>query len=195
MVHNRAVPNDVIRKYRPFPAVDLPSRQWPTRTLTQAPTWCSVDLRDGNQALIEPMNVAEKLEMFELLVGIGFKEIEVAFPAASEIEFLFVRTLIEQNLIPDDVTIQVLTQAREHLIRRTFDAISGAKNAIVHLYNSTSPAQRRTVFGMSEDEVLGLAVSATSSSRSIRGRIPGWNIRPRASPAQSFRSHYASARP
>jgi 2-isopropylmalate synthase len=174
-------------KYIPFPSVDLPNRQWPNRTLTQAPTWCSVDLRDGNQALIEPMNVEEKLVMFELLVQVGFKEIEVAFPAASDIEFSFVRTLIEQHLIPDDVTIQVLTQSREALIRRTFEAIAGAKHAIVHLYNSTSPAQRRVVFGMSESEVINLAVTGTRLIRSLAESQSATNVRLEYSP-ESFTS-------
>jgi len=167
--------------------VDLPNRQWPNRTLTQAPTWCSVDLRDGNQALIEPMNVEEKLVMFELLVQVGFKEIEVAFPAASDIEFAFVRTLIEQHLVPDDVTIQVLTQSREALIRRTFEAIAGAKHAIVHLYNSTSPAQRRVVFGMSESEVINLAVTGTRLIRSLAEAQSETHVRLEYSP-ESFTS-------
>jgi 2-isopropylmalate synthase len=130
-----------IHKYRPFHEqirVDLPDRRWPDTRIEKAPRWCAVDLRDGNQALIEPMNPARKLEMFELLVQMGFKEIEVGFPAASQTDFDFVRMLIEENRIPDDVVIQVLTQAREHLIERTYEAIAGAKQAIVHLYNSTS---------------------------------------------------------
>ena len=126
-------------KYRPFKTVDLPDRQWPNRVVDKAPIWCSVDLRDGNQALSVPMNVDEKLELFQTLVKIGFKEIEVGFPAASETEFAFTRRLIENDLIPEDVVIQVLVQAREHLIRRTFEAIRGARKVIVHLYNSTNP--------------------------------------------------------
>jgi len=149
------------RKYRPFQPIDLPNRQWPNRTIDKAPTWVSVDLRDGNQALIEPMNVAEKLEMFQLLVQIGFKEIEVGFPSASQVEFDFVRLLIERNLVPSDVWIQVLTQAREHLIRRTFESLDGCERAIVHLYNSTSTVQRRTVFRMSQDQIAELAVNGT----------------------------------
>src|SRR5271168_4399344 len=125
-------------KYRAFAPVALPDRQWPNRALTSAPIWCSVDLRDGNQALIEPMSPAAKQRMFDLLVEMGFKEIEVGFPAASQTDFDFLRQLIDEKLIPDDVTIQVLTQAREPLIRRTYDAIRGAKKAVVHLYNSTS---------------------------------------------------------
>ena len=137
-----------IHKYRPFPPIDLPDRQWPTRVIDKAPVWCSVDLRDGNQALIEPMGAERKRRMFDLLVRLGFKEIEVGFPAASQTDFDFVRELIEEDLIPDDVTIQVLTQSRAELIERTFEAIRGAKRAIVHLYNSTSTLQRRVVFGL-----------------------------------------------
>ena len=133
-------------KYRPFPPVSLPDRQWPNRVLTAAPIWCSVDLRDGNQALAVPMNVAQKLELFQALVKCGFKEIEVGFPSASNTEFAFNRLLIEKGHIPDDVTVQVLVQARDHLIRRTFEALEGVPRAIVHLYNSTSPLQRRITF-------------------------------------------------
>ncbi len=135
-----------VSKYRPFPPVVLPNRQWPNRTLDRAPIWCSVDLRDGNQALAQPMSVDEKLEYFELLVKIGFKEIEVGFPSASQIEFDFCRRLIEEDRIPHDVAIQVLCQCREELIIRSIAALRGAKNAIFHLYNSTSPAQRQHVF-------------------------------------------------
>ena len=130
-------------KYRPFPPVHLPDRQWPNRILTHAPIWCSVDLRDGNQALPVPMNVSQKLELFDALVKCGFKEIEVGFPSASNTEFEFMRRLIEEERIPEDVTIQVLVQAREDLIERTVESLAGAKRAIIHLYNSTSPAQRR----------------------------------------------------
>ena len=126
-----------IKKYQPFPPIDLPDRQWPSRTITTAPIWCSVDLRDGNQALPIPMGLKEKLRMFQLLVDIGFKEIEVGFPSSSQIEFDFVRLLIEEHYIPDDVTIQALVQARDELITRTFESLYGAKKAIVHLYNST----------------------------------------------------------
>jgi len=150
---------EAIRKYRPFPKVDLPDRQWPDREITKAPMWCSVDLRDGNQALPVPMNIEEKLAMFDLLVGVGFKEIEVGFPSASETEFNFLRRLVEENRIPDDVTVQVLVQAREHLIRRSFEALAGAKRAVVHLYNSTSPLQRRVTFGnASRDDIREIAV-------------------------------------
>ena len=144
-------------KYRPFPQVRLASRTWPDAVLTRAPVWCSVDLRDGNQALIEPMDIARKLRMFETLVKIGFKEIEVGFPSASQVEFEFVRKLIDDNLVPQDVTIQVLTQAREPLIRRTFEALQGARRVIVHLYNATAPVMRRVVLGLDEDGIVELA--------------------------------------
>jgi hypothetical protein len=137
-----------IEKYRAFPPIDLPDRRWPGRVISTAPLWCSVDLRDGNQALIEPMGPQRKLRMFNLLVRLGFKEIEVGFPSASQPDFDFVRHLIDERLIPDDVTIQVLTQARDELIDRTMEAIAGAPRAIVHLYNSTSTLQRRVVFGL-----------------------------------------------
>ena len=138
------------RKYPPAPSVRLPDRTWPSRTLDHAPIWCSVDLRDGNQALAEPMGMERKLRFFQALVRVGFKEIEVGFPAASQTEFDFVRALIEKNHIPADVTIQVLTQAREHLIARTFQALQGVRRAIVHVYNSTSTLQRRVVFGLDQ---------------------------------------------
>lgn len=147
-----------IQKYRPFPSIDLPNRQWPSRVLTQAPIWCSVDLRDGNQALAVPMNVSQKLEMFEALVKCGFKEIEVGFPSASNTEFAFNRRLIEDGRIPGDVTIQCLVQAREDLIEKTVQSLMGAKSVIIHLYNSTSPAQRRYVFGMEKTDIVKVAV-------------------------------------
>ncbi len=150
-----------VTKYRPFPPVALPNRQWPTRTLTHAPIWCSVDLRDGNQALAQPMSVEEKLEYFEMLVKIGFKEIEVGFPSASQIEFDFCRRLIEEKRIPDDVAIQILCQCREELITRSIEALRGAKNAIFHLYNSTSPSQRKHVFKATRDDIKGIAVQGT----------------------------------
>jgi 2-isopropylmalate synthase len=150
-----------VSKYQPFPPVALPNRQWPGRTFTHAPIWCSVDLRDGNQALAQPMSVDEKLEFFELLVQIGFKEIEVGFPSASQIEFDFCRRLIEENRIPDDVAIQVLCQCREELITRSLEALRGAKNAIFHLYNSTSPKQREYVFKATPGEIKGIAVQGT----------------------------------
>ncbi|MCP5272253.1 MAG: 2-isopropylmalate synthase [Burkholderiaceae bacterium] len=144
-------------KYRAFAPVALRDRRWPDAVLTAAPLWCSVDLRDGNQALIEPMDPARKRRMFEMLVKIGFKEIEVGFPSASQADFDFVRQLIEQRLIPDDVTIQVLTQARDHLIARTFEALQGVPRAIVHLYNATAPVMRRVVLGLDEDGIVDLA--------------------------------------
>ena len=144
-------------KYRPFPPVGLANRTWPDAVLTRPPVWCSVDLRDGNQALIEPMDIARKLRMFEVLVKIGFKEIEVGFPSASQVEFDFVRKLIDDDLVPQDVTIQVLTQAREPLIRRTFEALQGARRVIVHLYNATAPVMRRVVLGLDEDGIVELA--------------------------------------
>lgn len=145
-------------KYPAFAPIRLTDRTWPDAVLAQAPIWLSTDLRDGNQALIEPMDMARKLRMFETLVAIGFKEIEVGFPSASQVEFDFVRKLIDENLIPDDVTIQVLTQARESLIRRTFESLVGAKQAIVHMYNATAPVMRRVVLGMDEDGIVDLAV-------------------------------------
>ena len=157
------------KKYRPFPPVQLPDRQWPGRTLTRAPRWCSVDLRDGNQALPVPMNVSQKLELFQTLVKCGFKEIEVGFPSASNTEFTFNRRLIEEKRAPADVWLQVLVQAREDLIERTFQSLVGARKAIIHLYNSTSPAQRRVVFGMSKKEIIGVAVKG---ARLIQERLP-----------------------
>ncbi|MBI4626050.1 MAG: 2-isopropylmalate synthase [Verrucomicrobia bacterium] len=151
-----------VTKYRPFPPVHLPDRQWPGRTLERAPIWCSVDLRDGNQALAQPMSVEEKLEYFELLVKIGFKEIEVGFPSASQIEFDFCRRLIEEHRIPDDVAIQILCQCREELITRSIEAMRGARNAIFHLYNSTSPAQRKYVFNATRADIVKIATQGTT---------------------------------
>src|SRR5476651_1597064 len=159
----------VSSKYRPFPPIHLPERQWPNRVLTHAPIWCSVDLRDGNQALPVPMNVRQKLELFDALVECGFKEIEVGFPSASNTEFEFMRRLIEEKRIPEDVRIQVLVQAREDLIERTVESLVGAKNAIIHLYNSTSPAQRRIVFGKSKKEIVEVAVRG---AQWIKDRLP-----------------------
>src|SRR5580704_4187544 len=156
-------------KYQPFPPVALPDRQWPNHVLTHAPRWCSVDLRDGNQALAVPMNVSQKLELFHALVKCGFKEIEVGFPSASNTEFAFNRRLIEERRAPDDVWLQVLVQAREDLIERTFESLVGAKRAIIHMYNSTSPAQRRVVFGKSKDEIKAIAVNG---ARLIQERLP-----------------------
>jgi len=145
-------------KYRPYPQVDLPDRQWPSNVITKAPIWCSVDLRDGNQALITPMNLEQKLELFNLLLRLGFKTIEVGFPSASQVEFDFLRKLVDDKLIPDDVTVQVLVQAREHLIKRSFEALEGVNSAIVHLYNSTSTAQRKIVFKKERQEIIDLAL-------------------------------------
>jgi len=145
-------------KYKPYPKIELPDRKWPDNTITKAPRWCSVDLRDGNQALINPMDMNKKLELFALLLKLGFKEIEVGFPSASKIEYDFLRKLVDDNLIPDDVTVQVLVQAREHLIAKTFEALRGVKKATVHLYNSTSVAQRKIVFGKSQEEIIQLAL-------------------------------------
>ncbi|RMI13630.1 2-isopropylmalate synthase [Cellulomonas triticagri] len=168
-----------VHKYRPFAdqiRVELPDRTWPTKTITQAPRWCAVDLRDGNQALIEPMNAARKLAMFELLVQMGYKEIEVGFPSASQTDFDFVRMLIEEDRIPDDVVIQVLTQAREHLIERTYEAISGAKQAIVHLYNSTSVLQREVVFRSDEDGIVDIAVQGAHLCKKYEETVPGTEV-------------------
>ena len=145
-------------KYKPYPQIDLPNRVWPTKTITHAPKWCSVDLRDGNQALINPMDMDKKLELFTLLLKLGFKEIEVGFPSASRVEFDFLRRLVDDKLIPDDVTVQVLVQAKENLIARTFESLQGVKKATVHLYNSTSVAQRKIVFSKTEDEIIALAL-------------------------------------
>ena len=149
------------KKYKRVPVVDYPEREWPNKEIEKAPIWCSVDLRDGNQALVEPMVVEEKIEMFNMLVQMGFKEIEIGFPAASQIEFDFLRQLVERRLIPDDVTVQVLTQCREHLIKRTFDAIQGIPKAIVHIYNSTSTLQREVVFHADREEVKQIAIDGT----------------------------------
>ena len=159
-------------KYRPFAPVGLKDRTWPDAVLTKAPIWLSTDLRDGNQALIEPMSVERKLEMFQLLVNIGFKEIEVAFPSASQTEFNFVRRLIEENLIPDDVTIQVLTQARESLIRRTIESLQGARKATVHVYNACAPVMRKVVLGMDEDGIVEMAVGQTKLVKQLVAEHP-----------------------
>ena len=159
-------------KYRAFPPVNLPDRQWPNRRITHAPVWMSTDLRDGNQALFEPMDAPRKLALFHTLTRMGFKEIEVAFPSASQTDFDFVRTLIEGNHIPSDVSIEVLTQAREHLIRRTMEALRGAKRAIVHVYNATSPTFRDVVFGMSKAEVVAMAVNAVHLIKALAEEQP-----------------------
>jgi 2-isopropylmalate synthase len=157
--------------------LDLPTRSWPGKTITKAPDWCSVDLRDGNQALVQPMNLAEKLELFQLLVDVGFKEIEIGFPSASQVEFDFARTLIEQGVIPEDVTIQILTPAREHLIKRSFEALKGAKKAVVHLYNSTSTLQRRIVFQMNRAEIVALAIEGAQIIRDTATLYPDTSFR------------------
>ena len=158
-----------IEKYKPFTPIDLPDRTWPGKVITKSPTWCSVDLRDGNQALIEPMGPERKLKMFKTLCDMGFKEIEIGFPSASDTDFDFCRKIIDEGLIPDDVVIQVLTQAREELIRRTFEAVDGSKQAIVHLYNSTSTTQRRVVFNL---DMAGIMKIATDGAQLIRELIP-----------------------
>ena len=161
------------RKYIPFEQIDLPDRQWPAKVIEKAPVWCSVDLRDGNQALVDPMNLQEKLEFFHALCAMGFKEIEVGFPSASETEYAICRELIEGGHIPDDVTIQVLVQAREHLIRKTFEAIRGAKNVIVHFYNSTSTLQRKVVFKKDMDGIIDIAVEGARLIRQLTEAFEG----------------------
>ncbi|NEQ52129.1 MAG: 2-isopropylmalate synthase [Leptolyngbya sp. SIO3F4] len=160
------------QKYRPFQPVQIPDRTWPSRTITQPPIWLSTDLRDGNQALAQPMSIDQKLRFFDLLVQVGFKEIEVGFPSASTTEFEFVRRLVEEDRIPDDVTIQVLTQARESLIRRTFESLRGVKRAIIHVYNATAPVFRRVVFGNNKAETVELAVSAATLIRQLAQQQP-----------------------
>ncbi len=159
------------KKYKPFQPIALPDRTWPDKTIAKAPVWCSVDLRDGNQALVNPMNLEQKLEFFQMLCDIGFKEIEVGFPSASETEYEILRALIDQNRIPEDVTIQVLVQAREHLIRKTFEAIDGAKNVIVHFYNSTSTLQRKVVFNTDMQGVIDIAVEGAKLIRQLTEEI------------------------
>ena len=181
--------NQGYKKYKPFTPIDLPDRQWPNRVIDHAPIWCSVDLRDGNQALVDPMNLEEKLEYFKTLIEVGFKEIEVGFPSASETEYEILRTLIDGHYIPDDVTIQVLVQARPHLIKKTFEAIDGAKNVIVHFYNSTSTLQRKVVFKTDMDGVIQIAVDGArliyELTEEEKKRHPEMNIRFEYSP-ESF---------
>ena len=175
MIHPQQPSGMPVGKYLPFDqqiSVELPDRAWPAKRMTQAPRWCAVDLRDGNQALIDPMSPERKMRMFDLLVRIGYKEIEVGFPSASQIDYDFVRLLIEGGHIPDDVTIQVLTQARDHLIERTYDSIRGAKQAIVHLYNSTSVLQRRVVFGLDQDGIVDVALEGARLCRKLEETIP-----------------------
>lgn len=161
------------KRYRRNPVVDYPEREWPNKEIEKAPIWCSVDLRDGNQALIDPMIVEEKIEMFQFLIKLGFKEIEVGFPAASQIEFDFLRQLVDRKLIPDDVKVQVLTQCREELIERTFEAIEGCRQAIVHIYNSTSTLQRDVVFGKDKEHITEIAVNGTKMVKEHAAKFPG----------------------
>ena len=177
--------NMPFEKYRAYGTIDLPDRLWPSAVITDAPLWCSVDLRDGNQALIEPMDPDRKWRMFKKLVEIGFKEIEVGFPSASEADFTFVREIIEEKAIPDDVTIQVLVQSRPELIDRTFESIAGAKNAIIHFYNSTSTLQRKVVFGLDCEGIKKIAVDAARYCKSLESTVPDTNIRYEYSP-ESF---------
>ncbi len=161
------------KRYRRNPVMDYPEREWPNKEIVKAPIWCSVDLRDGNQALIDPMVVDEKIEMFQFLINLGFKEIEIGFPAASQIEFDFLRQLIDRKLIPDDVVVQVLTQCREELIDRTFEAIEGCKQAVVHIYNSTSTLQRDVVFNMDRKSIIDIAISGTRMVKERARKFPG----------------------
>ena len=172
-------------KYKPFESVPRFNRTWPEKTITKAPIWCSVDLRDGNQALVNPMGVEQKLEFFDLLVKLGFKEIEVGFPSASDTEFNFMRRLIEENHVPEDVKLQVLCQAREHLIKRTFESLKGCKKAIFHLYNSTSPAQRNYTFGKSKEEIKQIAIDGIRCVKSCLSMSEGTEIQLEYSP-ESF---------
>jgi 2-isopropylmalate synthase len=172
-------------RYRPYQPVDLPDRRWPSVVTTEAPLWCAVDLRDGNQALIDPMDPARKRRMFEALVRAGFKEIEVGFPSASQPDYDFVRLLIEENLVPEDVTIQVLVQGRAELIERTYECLRGAHKAIVHFYNSTSVLQRRVVFGLDKAGITRIAVDAARLCRNLEGMLPGTSLRYEYSP-ESF---------
>ena len=174
-----------VHKYKPFAAVELSDRTWPDNRITTAPIWCSVDLRDGNQALIEPMDPDRKLMMFETLVAAGFKEIEVGFPAASSNDFDFVRMIIEEDLIPDDVTIQVLTQARRELIERSYESLVGAREGIMHLYNSTSTTQRRVVFGLDEAGITDIAVKGAEYCKEFEAQMGDTKIRYEYSP-ESF---------
>jgi len=177
--------NSPITKYKPWGVIDLPNRQWPNRTINQAPIWCSVDLRDGNQALPIPMGVKEKLELFKLLCQIGFHQIEIGFPSAAQTEFDFARKLINDNLVPDGVALQVLTQAREHLIRRSFESLKGAQKAIIHVYNSTSPLQRKVTFGMSKEEIKKIAIEGVALVKKLLPELPDTEVQLEYSP-ESF---------
>jgi 2-isopropylmalate synthase len=172
-------------KYQAFLPLDLPDRTWPNKRIEKAPLWCSVDLRDGNQALIDPMDPARKRKMFDTVVAMGFTEIEVGFPSASQPDFDFCRQLIEEDLIPDNVWIQVLTQCRPELIERTYEAIAGAPRAIVHFYNSTSILQRRVVFGLDQAGITDIAVNAAKLARKLEDRTPQTHVRYEYSP-ESF---------
>ncbi|MDD6216021.1 MAG: 2-isopropylmalate synthase, partial [Roseburia sp.] len=172
------------QRYRKNPVLSYPEREWPDKEIEKAPTWCSVDLRDGNQALIEPMNVDEKVEMFQLLLKLGFKEIEIGFPAASQIEYDFLRKLVNEHMIPSDVKVQVLTQCRQELIDKTFEAIEGIENVIVHIYNSTSTLQREVVFHKNREEIIKIAVDGTRMVKEKMKDFPG-NIQLEYSP-ESF---------
>src|SRR6266849_6219800 len=170
----RVVPRPMpFDKYRPSLPLQLTDRTWADARIEQAPLWCSVDLRDGNQALIDPMDPERKLRFWDVLLNVGFKEIEVGFPSASQTDFDFIRQLIEQDLIPDDVTIQVLTQCRRELVERTFECLRGAPRAIVHFYNSTSELQRRVVFGLDKSGIVGIAVNAAKLCRKLEDTLPG----------------------
>jgi 2-isopropylmalate synthase len=174
-----------ITKYKPWGVINLPDRQWPNRTIERAPQWCSVDLRDGNQALPIPMGVKEKVELFKLLCEIGFNQIEIGFPSAAHTEFDFARKLIDGNLVPDGVSLQVLTQAREHLIKRSFESLRGAKKAIIHVYNSTSPLQRQVTFGMSKEQIKQIAIEGVSLVKKLLPELPDTEVQLEYSP-ESF---------
>ena len=161
------------KRYKANPVLQFPERTWPNKQITKAPIWCSVDLRDGNQALVEPMSVDEKMELFDLLLKLGFKEIEIGFPAASQIEFDFLRQLVAENKIPDDVKVQVLSQCREELIDRTFEAIQGIKNVIFHIYNSTSTLQRDVVFNAEKEEIIEIAKKGTQMVKDRLSKFDG----------------------
>ena len=179
MQNNQKSTTMPVHRYKPFYEqikIDLPDRTWPTKLIKKAPRWCAVDLRDGNQALIDPMSPDRKLKMFKLLVRMGYKEIEVGFPSASQTDFDFVRVLIEEGLIPEDVTIQVLTQARDHLIERTYESLVGAKNVIVHFYNSTSVLQRKVVFNQDKEGIKKIALDAAKKCKSLEHMLPGTNV-------------------
>src|SRR3954462_15428469 len=177
----KRMPFDKYVPFRPLPLA-IPDRRWPNVQIEAAPRWCAVDLRDGNQALIDPMDPARKLKMFETLVGMGFKEIEVGFPSASQTDYDFLRLLIEEDRIPEDVTVEVLVQCRADLIERTYEAIAGARNAIVHFYNSTSVLHRKVVFRLEKEGIVGIATDAARLCRKLEDRIPDTRVRYEYSP-------------